>query len=274
MPVGGLYNKGDGIDLAIEAGADLWHMTNYESLGLQHGLTFAVPEGERGPLLMFGYEALAEGSLLTVGDDGSRYFAEDVANRHGHIYDHGLWRVPPAHAHPHLVFDQAKYDELAQGPHPEVLERVVKADSLDGLAKLIGARPEVLAKTVERFNLFTEQGEDYEFHRNPATMRAFDDGPYYAIAMLQVMLNTQAGRAATRGPRSSTCRANDPAFYGAGELGGAWSSGRQNVAECLIFGKIAGQNVAVPKPQTRPRAGGGPRHTGRCSALKSDIGGH
>ena len=37
-----------------------------------------------------------------------------------------------------------------------IRDRVVKADSLDGLAKLIGARPEVLAKTVERFNLFTE----------------------------------------------------------------------------------------------------------------------
>ncbi len=281
VPVGGLYNKGDGIDLAIEAGADLWHMTNYESLGLQHGLTFAVPEGERGPLLMFGYEALAEGSLLTVGDDGSRYFAEDVANRHGHIYDHGLWRVPPAHAHPHLVFDQAKYDELAQGPHPEVLERVVKADSLDGLAKLIGARPEVLAKTVERFNLFTEQGEDYEFHRNPATMRAFDDGPYYAIAMLQVMLNTQGGprrnsRAEIVDPQGQPI----PHLYGAGELGGVCAGqyqGGQNVAECLIFGKIAGQNAAVPKPQ--PVAQGGqavaaPAGSGQVfSTFKSDIGG-
>lgn len=257
-PAGSLFNKGAGVDLAIEAGADLWHMANYESLGLQHGLTFAVPDGERGPLLVFGYDDLATGSLLTVGDDGSRYFREDETNRHGHIFDHGIWRVPPAQAHPHLIFDQEKHDEIVHGEHPEVLDRAVQADTAEQLAELIGADPQTLAKTIERFNSFVQQGTDYEFGRDPETMRAFDQGPYYAIAMLQGMLNTQGGPR-----RNSRAEILDPDgcpighLYGAGELGGVCAGvyqGGQNIAECLIFGKIAGQNAAVPKQQSGVQA--------------------
>lgn len=51
VPLGTLYNKGDGVCIAQEFGADLWHMNNFESLGLFNGMAFAVPAGERGRLL-------------------------------------------------------------------------------------------------------------------------------------------------------------------------------------------------------------------------------
>lgn len=252
-PVGGMYNKGDGIDLAVEAGADLWHMANYESLGLQHGLTFAVGGGERGALPLFDLEGFSQGSIMTVGDDGSRYFKEDEPNRHGHIYHHGVWRVPAAQVHPHLVFDQAKYDELGAGDLAGTLSNAVKADSLEALAKLIDADPQIVVKTVDRFNFFAAQGTDYEYGREPATLRAFGSGPYYAIALQHAMLNTQGGPR-----RNSRAEIVDPAgqpiphLYGAGELGGVCAGqyqGGQNIAECLIFGKIAGENAATRKPQ-------------------------
>lgn len=252
-PLGGMFNTGDGIDLAIEAGADLWHMANYESLGLQHGLAFAVGEGERAQLPLFNLEGFSSGSIVTVGDDGSRYFKEDEPNRHGHIYHHGVWRVPAAQAHPHLVFDQAKYDELVGDKHADVLARAVTANSLAELAMLIGAEPEILAKTVDSFNFFAAQGIDYEYGRDPGNLRAFGDGPYYAIELRQAMLNTQGGPR-----RNSRAEILDPSgqpiphLYGAGELGGICAGqyqGGQNIAECLIFGKIAGQNAATWKPQ-------------------------
>lgn len=46
-PLGTIYNKDDGISMAQEVGDKMWHMDNYESLGLLHGLSFDTPEGER-----------------------------------------------------------------------------------------------------------------------------------------------------------------------------------------------------------------------------------
>ena len=41
MPMGTLFNRGDGIKMAQEVQAKLWHMGNYESYGTLAGLTFA-----------------------------------------------------------------------------------------------------------------------------------------------------------------------------------------------------------------------------------------
>lgn len=51
-PLGTLYNQGAGIDMAIEAGAQLWHMGNFESLGMLRGLALKVNKG-KGVLTSF-----------------------------------------------------------------------------------------------------------------------------------------------------------------------------------------------------------------------------
>lgn len=90
VPLGTLYNKGDGVCIAQEFGADLWHMNNFESLGLFNGMAFAVPAGERGRLLYGAKnELVLNGSSFFIGDDGTRYFNEAEENRHGHIKNHG-----------------------------------------------------------------------------------------------------------------------------------------------------------------------------------------
>lgn len=251
-PVGSMYNKGIGIKLGEEVGAQMWHMQNYESLGLLHGLTIATKPGERGRLLQ-SWPYMAAGSVFVAGDDGSRYFNEAEANRHGHLYYHGDWKVPVANDHPHLIFDATQLAAFQQAGVTGVdLDAVtIKAASLADLAKLIGADPQILTKTGENFARFIELGEDYAYGRDTKTMRAFDDGPYYAIALEQVMLNTQGGpQRNTRAEVLDSGNQPIPHLYSAGELGGINVNnyqGGNNLAECLIWGKIAGENAARPK---------------------------
>lgn len=255
-PLGTLFNKGAGIKMAQEVGADFWHMQNYESLGFLHGLSIAVPQGERGRLIL-GWPEVNHGSVITVADDGSRYFDESEANRHGHIYDHGMWRVPRTNVHPYLVFDETQYQQMLASqytPINNLTDLVVKATTLNDLARVMEVDGTVLTKTVHDFNYFVESGTDYAFNRQVDTMRAFDDGPYYALKLTNNVLNTQGGP--RRNDRAEILDANQqpiPHLYGAGELGGICANqyqGGGNLAECLIFGKIAGENAAKPKEET------------------------
>lgn len=255
-PLGTIYNKGAGIEMAQEVGADLWHMTNIESLGLLHGMAFAVEEGERGRLMLGKQnQLLSNGSIFAVGDDGTRYFNENEENRHGHIKNHGSWKVPQNQQHPYLIFDQTKKNELDKdsiiGKYEGYRDNLLKADTIKQLAQLIGVNQALLEETLTRFNKAAKNKEDLEFHRDPKTLSVFDQGPFYAVKMSQTVLNTQGGpRRNSRSEVLNTDGQPIPHLYSAGELGGICANhyqGGGNLAECLIFGKIAGQNAAVPK---------------------------
>lgn len=257
-PIGSLYNQGDGIKMLEEVNAQLWNMRSFESLGQFHGLSLKQNKGVRSTyaLNVFWQES-STGSVIVVGDDGTRYFNEAEMNRHGHIYNHGDWVVPLNQAHPYMIFDQKKYDELQNEPDdglkvPGYLDKAVKAESIGELAQKITKNPAILEETIVEFNFMAEQGKDYAFHRNPKTLRKFSStGPYYAIALRQNMLNTQGG-----GRRNGHCQVVDPNgnpiphLYEAGELGSPfvnkYTTGG-NIADCLISGKIAGENAATLK---------------------------
>lgn len=248
-PLGTIYNKGDGITMAQEVGAKMWHMYNYEALGLLHGLAFDTPEGERAQLIL-NFPLLNNGSIFMIADDGKRYFNETEFNRHGHIFDHGMWRIPRTHEKPYLIFDQKQYEEIENNeiPYDQFNEKLIKADSIEDLAKKIDVDVDGLKKQVELFNESAKRGEDEQFERDPKTMREFGEGPYYAIKMSYDVLNTQGGP--ERNTKAEILDVNDqpiPHLYGAGELGGICANqyqGGGNLAECLIFGKIAGEQAA------------------------------
>lgn len=254
-PLGTLYNKGDGIKMAQEVGADFWHMNNFESLGLLHGMTFAVPKGKRGRLMLDEQnEKVTNGSVFVVGDDGTRYFNEAEENRHGHIKNHGQWQVPINQDHPYLIFDENKKQELDNDPiigtYKPYCEQVIMAESVNELAEKIGFDSNILQTTIEHFNKAANEQNDLEFHRNPHSMRAFVGSKIFAVKMEQTMLNTQGGpRRNTKAEILDTKGNPIPNLYSAGELGGICANqyqGGGNLAECLIWGKIAGENAAKP----------------------------
>ncbi len=248
-PLGGLYNNGDGIRMAQEVGADLWHMYNYESLGMLGGNNYEVPSGERA-FIKSNYLPAATGGLICVADDGSRYLAEDAGNRHGHVKMGGSWKIPNTSVRPHVVFDEAQKAVIEEaGLMPaDVDTALVSAPTAEELASLTGADPETLANTIARFNEFAANGDDPQFGRAAETMRPLE-GMLFALPLQPTVLNTQGG------PRrnADACVVGidgEPiaGLFSAGECGGVCANkyqGGGNVAECLVFGRIAGTNAAA-----------------------------
>lgn len=253
-PIGSLYNQGAGVNMAQDVGAKLFNMANYESYGIFHGLTPKPKDGQRAQFLPFDWPELHNGSVFVVGDDGTRYFDENEIHRHGHIKDHGQWRIPNAQLHPHVIFDNKKFNELnsdQNAPYPEFLEAVIKADTLEQLAQKIEVDPNELKKTVADFDKFAQENRDYAFNRDPKTLESFDDGPFYALSFVQGLLNTVGGPVHNKNAEVlDTNNKVIPNLYAAGELGslmGRKYNGGSNLAEDLIIGQIAGENAAKEK---------------------------
>ena len=251
-PLGSLFNTGDGITMALEAGADLWHMHSYEGMLMFGGMSYMVPEGERGHMFMptTGYHL---GSSILVGTDGYRYLREDEIPRHGHVYRNGTWESPKHPTRCFLVYDQKKADALsAAGVMPDdVAATVVSAPSLAELGTIIGTKPGVLEQTVADFNAAAEAGHDPALNRQEKSMAAFDGDAYYALELQPNILNTQGGPRRNGNAEVTNAQGEPiPHLYSAGECGGVTSNmyqGGGNMAENLIFGQIAGRNAAAQK---------------------------
>ena len=251
-PIGTLYNRGKGIDLAIEAGARLWHMSNYDS----HGLSLRQNEPREKFAYMINWKSLFNGSIFVAGDDGTRYFREDEEDRHGYKYNPGNWVMIPNQNHPHIIMDQAQYEQLSKDQSPkadqikELISYAIKADSIEELSEKIDAP--YLKQAVEDFNFLTDvKKRDMFLNRKIQTMRSLKEGPYYAIPVRHNILHTHGGA-----QRNSECEVIGldgkviPNLYEAGELGDIFATkylGANSIADLLISGKIAGTNAAKIK---------------------------
>lgn len=256
-PIGTLYNEGDGIRMAQQVGAKLWHMGAWES----NGTGLAQKEDRIRNLSTRTF--FTSGSVVLVGTDGSRYIAEDLEQRHGHLKIAGSWIMPQRPLRNFFVFDEAQKADLEAGEvkyyatyeFTDIDSRVesgliFKADTLEEIATHFDMDPETLRHTIDLFNQGAETGTD-AFGRAAEAMRAFGEGPYYALEAWPSVLNTQGGPERTA--RGEVLGANGspiPHLYSAGECGGITANDYQgggNIAECIVFGKISGENAAAAK---------------------------
>lgn len=261
-PVGTLYNTGDGIDLAIEAGARLWHMTTYNSAGIVGDLTLPVDKGDRSIFQPADIDAksMYTGSIFAIGDDGTRYCREDIFSIEGWFNNHGQWRTPQAPISPYIIFDEKQLEKLkkiSHVPYQRALKKfLIEGQNLEELAKKIKVDPVILFDTVKKFNSYAENEEDLDFHRSVDTLTTFDKkGPYFALPMVQSIAQTHGGPK-RNGKAEIVDPFNNPIphLYGAGELGSnivRIYQGGENLADCLIFGKLAGENAAKPKEENQ-----------------------
>ena len=130
-------------------------------LAIDFGTTTTVVcgdlQGTGNPMFIKDENSSLIPSLIYVKDDGTRYYPEDMTNRHGHVYSHGYWKVPQNNHHPHIIFDKKQYEKFADKEtsiYPQALDMVIEANTLEELAKKIGAVPEKLQEQVAEFNFF------------------------------------------------------------------------------------------------------------------------
>ena len=127
--------------------------------------------------------------------------------------------------------------------------RIIEAQTIPKLADALGMPAEVLAETAARHNTAVQSGVDPDFGK-PITgqMIALAEGPYYAIAQWPSVHFTMGGlRINTNAQVLDIWGEPIPRLYAAGEVcGGVHGSNRLGgnaIAECIVFGRIAGRNA-------------------------------
>jgi len=258
---GGLsYATGDGLIMAQRAGAAMWHM-----LGIVGQLGFKAPEYEAA----FQIRVPSE-KFIFVNRAGRRF--SDETN----MKLHNMWRIvsyyePEQLQYPripcYIIFDEEtrKKAPLSRDwrPHNDYewsLDNSVevgkgwikKGETLGQLASQIGMDGSVLEQTVSAFNQACRAGVDTEYSRAKEFMGPIDTPPYYALELWPTLISTQGGPRHDKDARVLDHEGKPiPRLYAAGELGslfGMLYEAGGGFAECLVFGRIAGQNAAVEKP--------------------------
>lgn len=254
-PKGTLYNEGDGIIMAQEVGAKLWHMSaaNGPYPDVLNKNTNRLYGGSMQA------SAFAKSSAIYVGADGTRFADETETLEHGRRYFHGEWLPMETPSPMFLIFDENArlsgklYQSWSENNEKELEEGVyVKADTLEDLAEKMGIDPAGLVSEVERYNAMCAAGEDVDQQRPAQFLIPLStEGPYYAAELVVANVNTQGGPERNTDAQILDVRNNPiPHLYSAGELGSMFSGryqGAANLAENIAFGRIAGANAAAAK---------------------------
>lgn len=127
--------------------------------------------------------------------------------------------------------------------------RIVKADTIAELARKIGVPADKLVETIKNHNRYMAEGKDPEFGRQfTKAMIPLEVGPFYAIAQWPAVHHTMGGlRINKKAEVIDIWGHTIPRLYAAGEvtggIHGANRLGGNAIADCVVFGRIAGTNA-------------------------------
>ncbi len=256
-------NRGDGIKLAQDLGADLWHM---KSVAAPMGYKF--PEYEAA----FTMQMPAYGYIIV--DQHGRRFCNETGLEHYSMWmevtrfdreTFGFSRIPS-----YVIFDDptrlaGPITQIGHGANRRVVwsadnsEEIKRgwiksAQKAEDLAHGLGIiSPDQLVETLSAYQRYCQQGNDADFGRSRETLVELC-GALYGVPLWPCLLNTQGGP--KRNPRGQILNVwGQPIkrLYGAGELGSIWGFQYQsggNLCECLASGRMAGFNAASETPRS------------------------
>ena len=274
-PVSVPENEGDGLVMAIEAGAQLGNMQN--AFWQQSVLEFKPQHRAAKPNYLLGSDERARPGAILVNRAGKR-FVNEAANYNAmgkalHAFDAGTHSY--ANLPYWLIIDQRykdKYPTFTSPPGGPIPPYMIQADTLEELAEKAGIDPQGLATTVARFNQMVRNGHDDDFNRgdnsydnfymwgDPAfdppyrTLGLIDQGPYYAVKMESGALGTCGGPKTNGEAQVLDWSGNPiPGLYAAGNamaavLGEAYGGAGGTLGPGMTFGYIAGKHLGTHIP--------------------------
>jgi succinate dehydrogenase/fumarate reductase flavoprotein subunit len=271
-------NTGDGIRMAQDVGAALWHMWHYHGVyGFKHpdpSYPFGI-RPKRLPDWIPGEAARADVKVpwIIVDRQGYRFmneyqpYTQDTTWRSMAAFD-GLamsyLRIPS-----YMIMD-----EPGRGTYPIVsptfndrrfnfewseatlraLEAKIlhKAQTIGELAALMKVDETVLRTTIDNWNAACEAQCDRIYQRPPTSMVKIATPPFYFAEVWPICSNTHGGPVHDANQRVLDAYGDPIArLFAAGELGGVFGhlyiSGG-NLAECFVGGWTAGRNAAKLSP--------------------------
>ncbi|HEY1635144.1 MAG TPA: FAD-dependent oxidoreductase [Acidimicrobiales bacterium] len=271
-PLSPPHNDGDGLRMAMKAGAMLANMTSFWGQPAIHepGRMF-----EGRPMMQMGTVRSTPG-VIVVNKHGRRFINEGVTYQDFPrvVGDFDPVAIDyPNEAPQWLVFDQRVKDSavilpsvLPGGPAPDW---IAQAPTVGELARRIGLDVPTLETTVTRWNGQVAAGEDRDYRRGTNTFELHMSGevpsparcmapvaqpPFYAVALRNGALGTNGGPRIDSDARVRTYTGGViPGLYAAGNVaasvfGPAYPGGGATIGPALTFGYLAGRHVA-----TQPR---------------------
>jgi fumarate reductase flavoprotein subunit len=132
---------------------------------------------------------------------------------------------------------------------------VLKADTLEELAKNMDVPAETLTATVERYNSLAAGGKDVDFGVEAAKMRPVEVGPYYAVKVLNFCLVTVSGLTINTNMQVMDTEAKViPGLYASGNTSGGFFADAypRNVhgashGRAMTFGRLAALHAISQK---------------------------
>ena len=251
-------NTGDGLVMAMQAGAQLANMSSYWGTPVMFD-----PEVTRDGALVPQFEwGRGAPSSIVVNRKGKRFANEalpynDFPKAFG-IFDPDAVEFPNA-GPGHLVFDtkvRRSQRILSMFPDQADPDWVVKADTIRDLATAAGIDPEALDETVRRFNEHAADGMDPDFRRHevglmsPGSVAPIDTAPFYAVEIHPGTLGTNGGPQIDADGRVRRLGGGVVGgLYAIGNtaanaFGWAYPSGGGTIANGMVFGYRAGRHVA------------------------------
>jgi 3-oxosteroid 1-dehydrogenase len=275
-PVSVPENEGDGLIMAIEAGAQLSSMQN--AYWMQSVLEYKPKSRTAKPNYLLGSDERARPGAILVNRFGKR-FVNEAANYNAVgkaviAFDAG--RHEYANLPYWLIVDQRykdKYPLFTSMPGTDAVpEYLMTADTLEALAGVAGIDAAGLVASVERFNFMVKDGHDDDYNRgdnsydnfymwgDPAfeapfrTLGVIDQGPYYAVKMESGALGTCGGPRVNADAQVMDWHGNPvQGLYAAGNvmgsvLAGAYGGAGGTLGPGMTFGYIAGRHLGAHIP--------------------------
>ena len=258
LPLSPRGNTGDGLTLAMEAGAQLGNMNSY--WGQPAMIDPAITRDGR-PVAQFE-SARGEPGTLIVNGRGDRFANEslpynDFPKAFGQFDASGIGFRNQAPAW--QIFDQEvkeRFTIAGVAPDAKPPSWMPQADDFGELASLMGIDPGRFQATMKRFNEHAAKKQDPDFRRTevgimaPGRVRPLDQPPFYAVQIHPGTLGTNGGpRIDPDGRVRSASGDVIPGLYAAGNTAAnafAWAypSGGGTIGNGVVFGYLAGRHAA------------------------------
>jgi 3-oxosteroid 1-dehydrogenase len=245
-------NTGDGQRMAAAVGAKLARMDQANI----SPATFTTYEGKRHALPL--HETYGPHCIL-VNREGKRFVSEGSPSL-GVALDERAPDGKSRHVPAWRIFDSRYNNRLSKAFASRDPEFVRSADTIEALAAKIGLDPGALLATVQRFNGWSEDGVDRDFHRGetawerhysgPRSLAPIEQPPFFAAPFLYASVGTKGGARTNR--HCQVLRADGSVIDGlfcaglamANPIGTKGVGAGTTIGPCLTFGYIAGRSIA------------------------------
>ena len=283
-------NTGEGIRMALRVGAALARVGS-----IAGRVICAIPERRLGLRIGLNTSGVGKPNEIVVDNHGHRYASERRITKDPSryiFYKEALEFDTVTLTYPRIpswmIFDSvmmrrgavvsvaaAAYNGIDWGEdNMNALRKgwILTGATLDELAQRIREHSDnrgnmdsaALSESVRKWNEFCVAGHDPDFEREVATMGPVSEPPFYAIPLYPGGPNTKGGLRADAQRHVVDWEDKPiPRLYAVGEICSVFQfvyQGGGNLAEGIVFGRVAGRNAAAEQPigaAQRQLAGGG-----------------